>query len=318
MNFLEAQKEAMAILRAIGCVSFTLDSTGRAKTSFPSVAYSFVIISALFYFYFAYAFNPREDQNYINSGTLLMTFALKIQGLVLELSYMIILSSICFFRRSQLAFINELLELEEEIEAISHVRTNYNDKLRTSSVKFVIINAIVNVIFFLLCAWLLPKNSYSMLLLDNTCFFFYLLYLSFIAHFIENLVKTLGSLFDELNWKIEHVVSCPFHAEGDEIKSIFRLHDQVVSSIRAFNGSFGIIVMAVGTFVFGSISSDFLIVFETIFCSDVDVNMREAVISSVSMLCLFPLFFILSKVGFTCTSVKEKVCSTFSSCEGVK
>lgn len=314
MNFLEAQKVLLKILKLLGFFTYAMKSD-VTRNRFHYV--HCVIMGALIQGLFVYCHLHYLEKvgNYLGDGNHASDFYSIVEGFCVGFCYLIVYYSVFVCSSSQIEFIEKLLRIEREIGALRFSRSTYNERLRKTSLSDIFWTLIGAVAIFLTLSVVTSNNNYITLMIANWMFLSMTIYLTLLLFFIENLVSTVGSLADELSWNFQNcVTSCPFHFFSEDLKQIFKLHDRLVQSIAVFNKSFGIIVLGTNAFCI------LIFTFEAYFAYAIffdasrltpTLNVTTALNFAGNVVGYVPLIFALSKLGFVSGTTEEKVCSSF-------
>jgi hypothetical protein len=122
--------------------------------------------------------------------------------------------SVLFCKSSQVKFLQAVKELEEEVLQQKMTRRIYNETLRRRSKLEVFEKFWLHNVITFLYSLIVPRNKFVIFMLETITF---PLYLIFVTQFVNNAVKTLENLFDELDRNLQYSITpCPFHfRDGD-------------------------------------------------------------------------------------------------------
>lgn len=301
MNFLEAQKLLVSILKAFGFFTYKINSDGSlVEHSKLHVLYS-IVVFALNHGFFLYThiiFYLEVD--YLSDNNSATKFVTLLEGYAVEFSSLIIFYSIFVCNSPQIEFIQAIHELEQDVLQLKMTRKNYNRKFHKSSFYFVVGQLMFTSISLIYYAFTVPRENFVPFMTEAVNYMLFTLVLILITSFMDNLVMTMGNLLDEISWNLMHsITQCPFHFHRKEVTTILKLHDRLCETVGTFNKSFGIIVLGIFVFAFAVITFEVYFVFVILFA------MHRFKFDYV--LSFMPLFLTLSKFGFTCSAVQEKV-----------
>lgn len=310
MKFLEAQKLVVKILKCVGFFAYGIDNIGDNIDYKLRVFFCIVIntFSHVFLLGVHITFTLQVE-NYLsddNAATQLVTY---LEGLAVEVSSFFIFYGILFCKKSQVEFFRTVTKLEEEIRQLKMTRGSYNEALRMKSKLEVVGEVLIHVGIIILYSFIVPRDKFFIFMIETVNFVAFSLYLILVTQFMNNAVKTLGNLFDELERNLQHFVSpCPFHFHDGELKKVFAIHDKLIETIPLFNESFGVIALAIFIYNFGMVAFELYFGFSLIFSSSpalFNLNLFLNVFSNI--LTFIPLLLTFCNFGFTCESVQEKV-----------
>lgn len=312
MNFLEAQKALLNILKLLGFFTYSVKSD-VTRNCFHYV--HCVIMSALKQGLFVIVHRSflEKIDNYLGDGNRATNFFTTIEGYCVGLSFLIVYYSIFVCSSLQIEFIKTLLKIECDIRALKFSRSTYNERLRKSSFSAVLWTAFGAILLWFYLLGVTPEKHFVSFVATNAMYFAITLYLILLVMFIENLVTTVGNLADELNWNFQNfVTSCPFHFFNEDLKATLKLHDRLVESIAIFNRSFGIIVLGTYTYCFLIVSFECYYAYVTFFNSSMlsgaSGHGTGTVLNILGMVSAYmPLIMSLSRVGFASETAEEKV-----------
>lgn len=182
---------------------------------------------------------------------------------------------------------------------------DYNRRLRETSLRLAIMT--VGYIITLCIYYHLVVTSYVVFL--EMCVYLSISFILIVMTcFMDNLVKTIGNLLDEIKASLgSKVTSCPFHFNDREVTKIFELHGRLTSSIENFNESFGSIVLGIFAFIFGIGVFEIYYIVAAIFDPSIQVDFLFTLSLLGNFSSLVPNFIVFSRFGFTCESVQKKV-----------
>lgn len=308
MNFLEAQRCLLSILKLLGFFSYQVQRDGIIrKKSFRHLIYC-IMINVLSHILFIgghviYAIN---GENYLSDGNHVSDLVMYLEFTAIELSFYFVLYGISVRRSSQIEFFEMILSIEQEISEFKFTRKLYNERLRKSSQRFIVIVIIFYTALLVYNAVVVPQNMFMVVMIEAFNFTMFSSLLIFITHLMENAAATIGNLFDELDWNLKHyITACPFHFHHKDVKNILKLHDQLVGSIAKFNEAFGVINLGIFVFIFGFITFEVYFDFSAVIFHAPDLILGLNVIGSIISFLLILISF--CKFAFTCESVQEKV-----------
>lgn len=304
MNFLEAQKPLIVVLKCLGFFGFKFGSDySDVMSSHLSFLYSIVlIVFGHIFITFIHVKFVASAGNYLSDNNPVTQFVTILEGCTVLISCLIMLFSIFFHRKAQIKFATGILKLEREIRTLKFTRRDYNERLRKKTIKLVVGGLFIHILFTLCYLFLFPKEIFFVFMLETVNYIMYAMFLTFTVIFIQGLVDTMGHLFDELDYNLKHFISpCPFHFHNKHLKQIFKHHDELLELIGEFNESFGIVYLGNFIFIFGIAS------FEIYFAYGAFVEGNTSPNLIMNILSFMPHFAAISSVGFSCESVMEKV-----------
>lgn len=313
MNFLEAQSCLLVFLmKRLGFFSYAINSDGafverRRSNWIYSIAFN---LCSHFAFIGIHLLFIRQIDDFLGDNNRITVLVTMLEGGTIELSWFIIVYSIFLRRDSQISFIRRLVELEREVEGMkfSNQCYEYNKSLRINSLRFITVQVIFHVGFLCFYAAIIPSKVFIVFLSETFLYVIYAITLIFITHFLDNLVRTLGNLFVEINRNLDYCIQTnPMHFHNADLLKIFSVHDRVVQSIAMFNKSFGVLVLAVFMFVFGIITFELYFAIAASFngVAPLDMSLLPSVIGNV--LSFSPILITICRLGTTCRQVREKV-----------
>ena len=310
LNFLEAQKPILTVLKLFGCFPYRLHSkTLTVENNKIIFAYSIFVNFSIEVFFILYHFTMlKEVSNYLEDNNEATTVATALEGYLVAFCFAIVSLSLFFRKKLQMKIIILIIELEKEVGDIRSYQLDYNEQLRRSSVRFVVSQIILTVIALSHYVAVTYLESVAYFLFEMFVYFTYVSIVLFITCFMENLVKTIGNLFDALNSSLKlYVTTCPFHFYNREMKKVFALHNRLIQSIELFNAAFGSIAAGIFYFIFATVVFEVYFVSAEIFDSANSLDFQKALKLLGNMFSVMPMLIIFSKFGFTCESVQEKV-----------
>lgn len=312
MNFIEAQSCLLVFLKRLGFFSYAINSGGafverRRSNWIYSIAFN---LCSHFAFIGIHLLFVRQIDNFLGDNNRITELVTMLEGGTIELSWFIIVYSIFLHRDSQISFIRRIVELEREVEGMkfSSQCYEYNKSLRRNSLRFITVQVVFHVGFLCYYAAIIPSKMFIVFFSETFLYVIYDITLIFITHFLDNLVRTLGNLFVEINRNLEYCIQTnPMHFHNRDLIKIFSVHDRVVQSIAMFNQSFGVLVLAVFMFVFGIITFElyFAIVASFNGVAPLDMSLLPSIIGNV--LSFSPVLITICRLGTTCRQVREKV-----------
>ena len=309
MNFIEAQKILVKILNNFGFFAFKVKNCGKAVGSEKFQVFYSIFINTLNQIIFigTHIKFVLEVKNYLsddNQATRLVTI---LEGIAVEVSSLIIFFGVFWCRKSQKNFLTYLLEMEKRIESFD--LENVNQSLMKRSKIEAVSQILLHVALVGMFTFLAPSDQFTLFVIESFNFITFSLYLILITQFVNNTVKTLGNLFDEVEKKIEFCVTfCPFHFGDKNLLNLLKIHENLTESIEIFNESFGVIVFGVFVYISGIISAELYYGFALIFGnSNAVLNFNLVINISGNIFTVFPILFTFCNFGFTCEEVQEKV-----------
>lgn len=310
MNFLNAQKPLVIILKYIGYFTFKIPFDGSLVNSsyqhlFFSVSTSLFLKGCFIFNHFFFLSNVDyfdfEDKNYVS------TFVTKFEGYAIFTCFIIILSSVAFYRKTHIEFINTIIELEAEVHALKMTQKTYNESLRKNTLRIVIFHFLFHVSFVTFYIAVIPGNSVLFITLESFSYSFFLFSIILFLKFIQNLVETIGNLVDELDRNFKHFVTfCPFHFYEKEVEDLFLLRYRIAETITLFNESFGNIVLGVFILVLSIVTFESYFALAIYFDAISSSDLRTILNLASNTLFLIPLLTTFAIFGFTCEKVQIK------------
>ena len=311
LNFFKAQKPILIVLKFFGCLPYRLHSeTFTVENNKSSFFYS---ISANFLFQalfiFAHFTMLKEVSNFLQDNNEATTYTTIFEGYFMAFVFNVISLCIIFKKKSQVKIITLIIELEKEVSDIKSCPLDYNEKLRKSSLRFFICQITFTVIILVYYALtLIPEFENLYQYFELFSFNMYVIVIVFITCFMENLVKTIGNLFDALNLSLSHYVTiCPFHFYNREVQKVFELHNRLVQCIEFFNETFGSIAVGIFNFILGAVTFEVYYASAQVFVTTGNpMNIRQCFDLLLNMSQNISVVVIFAKFGFTCESVQKK------------
>lgn len=307
MNFFEAQKPVLVVLKAFGFFTYRLKiddlTVEENKWHFLYCIMYHACHQGLFLMF--HILFVHEVDNYLNDGNSATKFVIDLEGYTVNFSFLIVFYSLFFCQSSQMKFIKTIIKLKQEIENLRFSQKCDNGKLRRSSIKFIVIQVLyitTCVIFFFI---ILPQHTFELMILMTLNYLVISLFMIFVVHFMKNLVEIIGDLFDNLNLNLKRSVNFFFHEK--DANDIFRLHNELTESIRMFNKSFGTIVIGVHIYAFGIMSFEIYFAYAKLVSSNAIPNLMILLISLGNILSFTPIFIVYSRLRHACEKVQEKV-----------
>lgn len=317
MNFLESQTLLISFLKFFGFFTYKIKSDGSIDDNSRFYFTYSVIVNSFNHVFFVtvHIHFAKLVDNYLEDKNHVTELVTSLEAIAVELCCAILYYSIMFCRRPQIKFLREIAGLEREIRSINRTQCDYNLKMRRDSLVIITVNLVFHVSSIIYYIVIIPRsNMFKIYVFETINYVTFSIFLIFIIQFMENLVSTMGNLFDELNKILKHLITaCPFHFSDKDLTAVFKLHDRMVASIENFNESFGVIALGIYIFVFGICTFEVYFAYGAIFNSfkPMDLNVALNVFGNI---CSFiPLFFTFCKLGFTCERVQEKVFRLISS-----
>lgn len=310
MNFLEAQKPLLNVLKFLGFFTYSVKSdVTRNRCHYVHCVIMNVLTQGLFVIHHKIFVNAID--NYLDDGNRATNFFTTIEGYCVGLCYLIVYYSVFVCSSSQFEFIKTLLRIEREIRALKFSRSDYNARLRKTSFHAVTQTAGASLfIMFFFFAFMAEKN-FLPCIIATALFLSMAVYLNLVMIFVDNLVNLVGNLADELNLNFQNCVTpCPFHFFNDDLKATLKLHDRLVQSIATFNRSFGIIVLGTYMYCFLIFTFECYFAYAALFDASFLAGKSRAdtlVIVIANVLGYVPLLLSLFKIGFTSETSVEKV-----------
>lgn len=310
MNFLEAQKTLIAILQTIGLLTYGLNRDGTVVDDNKfHIIYS-VIAGVLYHGIIIVVHHQFIDasDNYLNDNNHLTSLVTFLEGLAIE-SCLIVFFYVTFVcREAQIRFLRSIVSLEREIKALRFTRLNYNQNLRRKSLAMIIITSFFHVAFIFCYSMVIPPDQFAVFLTETVCYTLFTCWLLLATHFMGNSVTTMGNLFDELSWNLQHsITSCPFHLQRGDVKKILMLHDRLIATIPDFNKTFGVIAFGIFASIFGIATCEVYFAFSATFTSVAPAEINILLNMLGNIISFQPLFITFCSFGFACGSVREKV-----------
>lgn len=311
LNFLEAQKYVLAVLKLFGCLPYRLNpESSTVEDNKWHLLYSLSVFGVIQGFFSFNRFYIGRIENYLIDGNPTSQFVTWFEGVVVFSCYNIIMFGIFFYKKSQMKFIKMLMELEQEVNNLGMHRSDFNKTLLRTSTKFVIFYICVNVGFLGFFSFFLPDWIYANAILICESFCFSVLTTSAVigTQFMDNIVITMGNLFDELSWILKHKITyCPFHFYHHEVTKVFELRNRLIEAIPMFSEAFGVIAFGVFFLVFGIESLEFYYAFSAVFDSEVLLSFIFSLNLAANVISFMPIFMSFSRLGFNCECVQSKV-----------
>lgn len=314
MNFLEAQKVLLKILKLLGFFTYAVEAdVVRNRVHYVHCVVMSGVIQGLFVW--SHLNFQEKVGNYLQDGNRASNFFTNIEGYCVVLCYLIVYYSVFVQSSTQIEFIKTLLRIEREIGALKFSRSTYNERLRKTTFLDVFSTALGSILVIFFYIFVTVEKHYVAFLIATWSFLSMIVYLNLFLFFIENLVKTDGNLADELSWNFQNcVTSCPFHFFSEDLRQILKLHDRLVQSIVIFNRSFGIIVLGMYSYCFLIFSFECYFAYSTFFDSSKltpAMNIATFLTFLGNILGYVPMIFSLSKLGFVGGTAEAKVCCLF-------
>lgn len=312
MNFLEAQKSIIFILKLFGFFPYRLKLDGSQIEDskfhlFYSVAFH-VFYQANFISNHI-SFISHVD-NYLGDNNSVSKFVTNLEGYTVLFCFAIIYYSLFFCKASQVKFLQTIIDLEQEIRALRFTFSSHNRNLRRDSIQFLAFQAIFIVVCLGSYTFLVNPDMFMVMMLETMIYLFNEVFLTVVAQFMSNLVITIGNLFEDLNSNLERSISSgPFHLHERDVKKIFELHDRLTESITVFNKGFGIQAFGIYIFTFSLLTFETYFGFATIFDPTKPTSFMFILNVLGNIVGFAPILNAFSKFGFNCQKTQEKVCA---------
>ena len=318
MNNLEAQHVLIAFLKYFGFFAFEIGSNGsiEVRTSirflYSLSLNSFGQVSFLLtHFYFT-----SEIGDYLNDGNKATKLVMWLEGFTFELSSFTVFYGIFWLRKKQVKLLTLILELEKEIGKLKTSGVDYNKKLQRKSTLNVLSSVFLHVFIMICYIGVVPKDNILIYLPISLLYISFGLYLTLIIQFMKNLVESFGSFFEELDWKLQNLItSCPFHYHDNEVRKIFQIYDKIFEAIPIFNESYGVIVLGIFTYVFGIVTFEIYYGFAMTFDTPVKLQLDEIFGVLGNIIAFMPMLFTFCSFGFSCEIAQDKVKKSFNFCQ---
>ena len=308
MNFLEAQRPLLVILKLFGFFTYSINSEAVPKM-FHFIHCVIVNIFCHGAFIGIHFYFVMTVGNYIGDDNDATQFVTKLEGYTIGFSFLIIFYSVFFETSSQIEFIENLLIIESEIVALKFTRINNANQLRRKILLKIFSFSFFYAFMFFYSCIVVPRQHFLLLILEIFYYCFFLIYQLFIVTFLHNIVSTMERMLDELSWNLKHCIPlCPFPFHKDQVNKILKLHDRILEAIPLFNKSFGVIVFGNYMFIMGLVTFEMYFGFSAFFKSTVFSGLTDLFLNITgNIVCYVPLFVCFSLLGFTCENVQEKV-----------
>lgn len=312
MNFLEAQKSIIFILKLFGFFPYRLKLDGsQIEDSKLHLFYSVAIhvFNEATFISQHISFISQVD-NYLGDNNSATKFVINLEGYTVPFCFIIIYFSLFFCKASQVQFIKTIIDLEQEICALRFTFSNHNQNLRRDSILFLVFLSLFVVVCVSCSALVTNQEMFMVLMLETLIYLSIEIFLTVVTQFMNNLVTTIGNLFEDLNSNLELSISSgPFHLHEKDVKKIFKLHDRLTESITVFNKCFGILTFGIYLYIFILFTFEVYFGFSTIFDSAKPTNFMFILNVLFNIAGFTPILIVFSKLGFNCQKTQEKVCA---------
>lgn len=317
MNFIVTQKPLIFILSFLGFFSFKFTKDGISNYHIFRVILICIITNLtnqILSLYVQINF-AQNVQGYLQDETEVTKMVILLQGAVREFCSLVIFYSSLASRGSQIKFFEHLIAIETKVNLLKFSTSSakvFKQKMRSKCFIHCITTIGLHTMILILSSNLLPDEGYFSYFYINISFICVVIYANLIAIFMENILFSMEFYIEEINKNIQNFAapgSDLFKFDEIEIRDLFQLHNELVQVIELFNDAFGIIFLGIFVFTFGMLSFELYFSY-TIFANSTQiVELGTSINIITNVLSYIPLFVIVSKVGFTCESVQEKVSS---------
>ena len=315
MNFIATQKLLISILNFFGFFSFKFTKDGISNYHIYRVIFIFIVTNLFYQILSLYVqFNFAQTvQGYLQDDTAVTKMVMILQGSVREFCAIVIFYSSLTSRGTQIKFFEQLIAIEMKVNLLKSSALNvkvFNQKMRSKCLVYCLTTIGLYIMMLILTINLIPNEGYSSYLYISISFILVTIYAALIAIFMDNILTSMGFYFEEINKNIQKFAepgSVLFRFHEFEIRDLFQLHNELIQVIELFNDAFGMIFVGIFVFTFGMLSCELYFSYTTFAYSIDTVELGTAINVITNVISYIPLFMVISKVGFTCESVQEKV-----------
>lgn len=315
MNFIATQKPLIFILNIFGFFSFKFTNEGISNYHNYRVIFVCVVKNLLNQFSFLYVhyYFTNNVKGFLEDETEVTKMALWLQAVVQEFCSLVIFYTRLASRGLQIKFFEHLFAIEMKVELLQFSTLNakmFNQKMRSKCCIYCSTMIGLYTMILILYSNVLPDEQYYFYFFETINYTVVIIYAIFIAIFMDNVLTAIGFYFEEINKNLQNFIAVPgsnlFSFHEIEIRDLFQLHNELIQVIEHFNDTFGMIFVGIFVFTFGMMAFELYFGYTVIILSSHTVPF-DFVNIITNIFCYIPLFVIVSKVGFSCESVHEKV-----------
>ena len=318
MNFIATQKNLIFFLNFFGLFSFNFTKDGISKFHNYRVILMCIIKNLFNQILFLYVhFNFTQNvRGFLQDETEVTKMALLLQAAIREFCSLVIFYSSLASHASQIKFFEHLIAIEMKVNLLKFSTLSakmFNHKMKIKC--FISCSTMIGlyISFLILFSIVLPDEAYFSYFFTTLTYIVVIIHAIFIVIFMENILTSMGFYFEEINKNLQNFIVASgnglFSFHEIEIRDLIQLHNELVQVIELFNDAFGLIFVGIFVFTFGMLAFELYFSYNAIANSILIVQLGTQINVIANVLSYIPLFMVVSKVGFTCESVQEKVSS---------